>query len=162
MTEAVLEKVTALAKIEYPPAAVEEEVDNLIRELERRLLDRGLTLQGYLEAEGKSMEELRAEQRPAAEERIKRSLVLQEIIKREGIEVTEEEISGEVETIAELYGSNADDVRKALSTEGSRRSLESRLLVQKAIDRLIEIATSDESEDEAPPTPESEATNAES
>ena len=141
LTEAVLAQVMELARVEYPPAAVEEEVDKLIQEFERRLLDRGLSLQGYLEAEGKTLDELRTEQRPIAEERIKRSLVLRTVIEREGIQVSPEEISAEVEALAGLYGSNAEEARKMLTSEASRRSLESRLLVRKAIDRLIEIAT---------------------
>ena len=146
LTEAVLEKVTALAKVEYPPAAVEEEVDHLIQELERHLADRGQTLQSYLEAEGKTLDELRAEQRPVAEKRIKRSLVLREVIQREGIEVSAEEIAAEIDAMAELYGSSAEEARRQLSTEASRRSIRSRLLTRKAIDRLIEIATQEKTE----------------
>lgn len=146
LTEAVLEKVTALAKVEYPPAAVEEEVDHLIQELERHLADRGQTLQSYLEAEGKTLDELRAEQRPVAEKRIKRSLVLREVIQREGIEVSAEEIAAEIDAMAELYGSSAEEARRQLSTEASRRSIRSRLLTRKAIDRLIKIATQGKTE----------------
>jgi len=144
LTEAVLEKVTALAKVEYPPAVVEEEVDRIIQEFERRLADQGQTLQSYLESEGKTLEELRAEQRPTAEERIKRSLILREVIEREGIQVSPEEIAAEINSMAELYGSSANEAHRQLSTEASRRSIRTRLLTQKAIDRLIEIATSNE------------------
>ena len=144
LTEAVLEQVTALAKVAYPPAAVEEEVDRIIQDLERHLADRGQTLQSYLEAQGKSLEELRAEQRPTAEERVKRALVLREVIEREGIEVSAEEIDAEIDAMAAVYGANADEARRQLSTEASRRSIRSRLLTRKAIDRLIEIATQPE------------------
>jgi trigger factor len=141
LAETVLTKVTEMATVEYPRVALEHETDHLTAELEGLLRDRGLTLDNYLLIEGLTRDQLRERQRPDAERRLTRSIVLSEVVRREGIEVSDEEIDEEIETIAALYGANAAQVRASLSTDESRRSIRSRLLAQKAIDRLVAIAT---------------------
>lgn len=141
LTDAVMTQVMDMATVEYPAVAVEKEIDQLIDELKERLAGRNLTLDNYLMIESLTMDQLREQQRPHAEERLQRSAVLSEVVRREGIEVSREEIDAEIETIAAMYGSSVDQARTALSTEESRRTLRSRVLAQKAIDRLTEIAT---------------------
>jgi trigger factor len=159
VAEKALTEVMELAAIEYPNAALEEEIDRVIADLEARLRDQGLTLNNYLVMQGLTQDQLREQQRADAERRLKRSIVLTEVVEREGIEVSEEEIEEEIDSLAEMYGARAEQARASLSSEESRRSLHSRLLARKAIDRLVEIATRDE-EDDMAELPEEESDEA--
>lgn len=147
LAEAVLAQVLELATVEYPDAALQDEIDDLIAGLEARLKDQGLTLDNYLVMQGLTQDQLREQQRADAERRLKRGSVLGEVVQREGIQVSDEEIGEEIETIAEMYGARSAEARATLSSEKSRRSLHSRLLARKALDRLMEIATRDEKTD---------------
>ncbi len=146
LSETVLSKVMELATVEYPQVALEHEIDHLVADLEARLRDQGLTLDNYLLMQGLTRDQLREEQRAAAERRLKRSVVLTKVVECEGIEVTDDEIDAEIDSIAEMYGARAEEARASLSRKESRESIRSRLLAQKAIDRLVEIATRDEKE----------------
>ncbi|MBS1252301.1 MAG: Trigger factor [Anaerolineales bacterium] len=141
LAESVMQQLMDTATVQYPAQALEDEIDRVMADLEARLKDRGLTLENLLLMEGLTERQLRVEQRPKAEERIRRGAILSEVVKREGLEVSEAEIDGEIETIAEMYSAQAAQVRTSLSSEESRRSLRSRLLAEKAIDHLIEMAT---------------------
>lgn len=139
--EAVMEQVMDMATVEYPSEALEDEIDRLLTDLEARLKDRGLTLDNYMLMEGLTEDELREQNRSEAEVRLKRSAVLSEVVDREDIEVSEAEVDEEVEYIAGMYGAQAAQARTSLSSAESRRSLRSRLLAQKAVGHLVEIAT---------------------
>lgn len=141
LAETVMARVLEMAKVEYPVVVLEREIEDLAADFETRLKDRGLALDNYLVMKGLTRDQLRDQQRADAERRLKRGLVLAEVVMQEGIEVSDEEIDAEIETIAGMYGVRALEARASLSSEGSRQSLRSRLLAQKAIDRLVEIAT---------------------
>ncbi len=149
LAETVLEQVTAMATFEYPSEALEDEIDLMISELETRAEDRGLSLENYMLLQGVTEDELRDEYRGEAESRLKRRAVLTEVVQREGVEVSDEEIDKEIDTIAGMYGARASEVRSSLSTLESRNSLGSRLLAQKALDYLVAVATG-EAEDGEP------------
>ena len=62
-------------------------------------IEGGEALERYLAAIGKTEEEVRAELRPIAELRLRRSLVLSKVAEAENIEVTDEEVEAEIETL---------------------------------------------------------------
>ncbi len=71
---------------------------------------------------------------PDAEQRVKRRLVLDEVIKKEEITVTPEE----VESLFRAYAQMGQNLSR---TEGQIRALAESLLHEKAITRLVELAT---------------------
>lgn len=144
LAEEVLAAVMAQARVEFPPPMVEQELDGMIADQADRLRRGGLTLKKYLEMEGKGEQDLRDEYRVQARERVRRALVLGKVVELEEIELESGEIEEQAEAIAQRFGERAEEARVALATEESRRSLTSQLLGQKALRRLVEIATSGE------------------
>ncbi|MFQ6058968.1 MAG: trigger factor [Anaerolineae bacterium] len=141
LSEEVLAAVMAQARVEFPPPLVERELDQMVADLADRLKGRGLTLEKYLEMEGRSEQALREELRIEARERVKRALVLGKVVELEGIQVEPGEVEEEAESIAQRFGERAEAAREVLASAESQRSLTSRLLAQKALRRLVEIAT---------------------
>lgn len=141
VAEEVLTAMTDQAKIEYPPVVLERELDSMIKDYAQAVARQGFTLPKYLEVVGKSEEELRRELRPQAEERLKKALVFGKFSEEEGIAVEEEEVGREVDEIADSYGDQAEEVKKALLSPEPQRSIRSRLFSQKALERLVEIGT---------------------
>jgi trigger factor len=148
VAEEVLTSMTEQAEIAYPPALFERELDSMIEAYTQEVARQGFTLPRYLEVVGKSEEELRRELRPQAEERLKKALVFGKFTEEEGIGVEDEEVDQEVDEIADSYGDQAEEVKKALLSPEPQRSIRSRLFSQKALERLVEIGTA---------TPEEEA-----
>jgi FKBP-type peptidyl-prolyl cis-trans isomerase (trigger factor) len=66
--------------------------------------------------------------------------VLGEVVRLEGLEVDEEEMGVRIEEISALWGIRADEVRASLNSDQGRQSVRSRLLGNKAVQRLVAIA----------------------
>jgi len=115
----VLEAVFQEAKIEYPPMLLDDEVDGILEDREKRLQREGLSLSDYLAMRGQSEEEYREEVRPLAEDRLRYALLLGKIVKLEGLNVSPEEERPEGEA-------------PAMPREA--------FLARKALQRLVDIA----------------------
>jgi trigger factor len=100
-----------------------------------------ISLKDYLRNRRKTEEELKEELRPIATKRVTQSLVLAKVVEAEGIEVTDEEIDGEVEALAQGAGEQGEELRKFFNSPAARRSLEERLLSIKTVKRLVELAS---------------------
>ncbi|MCL6431718.1 MAG: trigger factor [Anaerolineae bacterium] len=156
VAQRVLEAVIEQSRLEYPNQAVEREIDYLIRQRERRLQRQGFTLEGYLSLAHKSLAQLRDELRPEAEERLRHELVLDEVARAEGIEVSPEEVHQAVGEIAASYGERADEMRRQLMREDVLGAIVADLRGRKALARLVEIVagraqSKDEGTDAAAP-----------
>lgn len=137
----VLDKLVEQARVEYPPVMLERELDDLMASMDRELrAENRLTLDDFLKLQGKTRSAYREELRPRAERRLKRGLVLAEVVRREGLEVSVDEIKKEIEAMSEPLGEQGGRFRELLSTPTQQRRIESDLLTSKAIERLIQIA----------------------
>ncbi len=136
----VVDQLLETTQIEFPPLIVEEELDAMLERTDNRLRDQNLNLEEYLKVLDKTRDEYRAELRPTAEARIRRSLLLSRLVELEQLGVDASEVDAEIETIGAAYGQRASDVRGALSREPSKRRVELELLTRKALDRLVSIA----------------------
>jgi trigger factor len=129
------------ATVEYPPVLVEREVDRLLREQSGSNQRDPHALERYLQRMGRTEEELRLELRPAAIERVTRSLMLTEVAEVENIDVSDAEVDEEVEGMASGAGERAAEVRKLFEGEDSRDAIRRSLLARKTLDRLVSIAS---------------------
>jgi len=103
-------------KVEIPQSVVEEETNYSIERLEAQAKSLNLTLENYLKAVKKTLEEVKSEYSKKAAESIKLDLILLEIAKTEKIDTTKEE----VQEIAKA-GGVPDSQLKQLKTVIDRR-----------------------------------------
>ena len=140
----VLNQLVEQTTVQYPPALLETEVDDLIEDLDSRLREQRLTLEDYLKIEGKTKEQLREEFKPRAEQRLKRALVLGRIVEAEKVEVQPEEVVEQIEQSSALWGEQAPRVRDYLASDKGRQSLVVDMLTTKALERITTIAKGEE------------------
>src|SRR5207249_468932 len=100
----------------------------------------GQDLERYLEMLKRSAEELQEELRPAATERVRRSLALTKLADEEQIKVQPAEVDEEIEKIVASSGRQAQQMRGLFSTADARSAIERSILTRKTLDRLSEIA----------------------
>lgn len=139
------------ASLEYPPVMVEREVDRLLRDqsgVGQIAAGKGAggtreQLERYLERIGRSEEDVRAELRPIAEQRVLRSLVLSQLAEAEDILVDDSEIEAEIDRLTSGAGDQADEVRRLFSSDNTKESLRRSLTTRKTLDRLVAIASGD-------------------
>jgi trigger factor len=99
-----------------------------------------LNIDEYIRLNNLTREQVRVDFREAAERSLMRALILGQIIKEEELSVTDEEIEDEISTMMLSFGAQAAMARQFLSSPEMQRSISSRLLAEKASNRLIEIA----------------------
>ncbi|HUC37381.1 MAG TPA: trigger factor [Acidimicrobiales bacterium] len=133
-----LEALIALVEDDPPEALVDEETKERLHDLGHRLEARRMTLDQFLEASGRSREELLAEIRSEAVRDVLADLALRALADAEGIEVSDEELDRAVEEIAEEAGQSKADVRSRLDRSGRLAAVRSGRRKAKALSWLLE------------------------
>jgi trigger factor len=134
--EALLDQVLKLVEADLPESMIEREVDAMLNQTAMRLQQQGLDIRKLFTAD--VIPQLRDRSRPEAIERIKRSLALQEIGKRESIQVTPEEINSRVTEMMQQYSQEQD-----IDPDRVAAVVENELLTEKIIDWLLEHSSVD-------------------
>ena len=111
---AVMEKLVDDHDFPLPEVLVEREVDNMVNDLAAQVGQSGSTLDDYLQEQGKTADELRESYRADAAQRVKGTLVIEEIARAEGINATPADIAEELSALSRQYGQPVDRIRKAL------------------------------------------------
>jgi trigger factor len=134
--EAVLE---AAERIEYPPQAVERELDLIMDRMERSLASSGMELDTYLQLVGQTRETYRQDLRDSAEDRLRKRLVLKEVARQESLEAGSEDVDAEIERVLETMGDDAEGMREVLDSPAGRESLASDLVMARAQELMTKI-----------------------
>ncbi len=130
--DALIEKVQA----DIPEQMYVAETENFVRDYDNRLRMQGLDLKTYFQYTGMNLDSLREQMRPQAEKQVKLRLALETIAELEKIQVTDEDIDGEIKRIAESYNMEADKVREMIPVD----SVAADMKVKKAMDLVKEKA----------------------
>jgi trigger factor len=139
--EQVLDAIAERAQIEYAPALVEHELDDLAADLERRIeRDLRMSLPDYLKVRGQTKEQLREELRPRAEKRLRRGLVLEEIGRREAITVAEDQLREELNHLVTHFGDQAESARSTFEEPAMLEMIARGLRERNTLARLVAIA----------------------
>ncbi len=136
--DAVIKAVCENVKVEIPSGMIENETEDMLKNIESRLSYQGLKLDQYLQMMGKTAEEVKKEYEPQAIEAIKSRLMLEAVIKAEKIEATEDEIVAKVKEMATSYG-KADD-EEFMKNENVRKYIKSGIESEKALEFLVKNA----------------------
>ena len=150
--EEVVDLLLATAELDYPEVLVEREIDRLVDEQSQHAAHEREDFERWLEAIGRTEDEVRDALREQADLIVRRGLVLAEFAVREEIAATDEELNERVDELVEQASAGATDlerraqVRAMFDTEQMRASMGERLVTERALERLIEIASQQDEE----------------
>jgi trigger factor len=138
----VITKIVNDTDLEVPEVLIQREIEYLGRNYEQRLRQQGFTGKEYDELINNLVNQYKESARPQAEFNVKTELVLDAIIKKEGINVSEDEIKEEVDKIAQSYKIEEDRLEgfKDSIMNSSKGYIEETLQKRKVIDMLVENA----------------------
>ena len=139
MKDKALEKVVEINKIEPPKVMVDDEIDNMIREMEMQLSQSGLNFDMYLSMLGRDINQLKGEMTEDAKKRVEMKMVVRAITEIEKIEATDEDIENEISALAKQYGLEVEKARELLGEE-NREFLAKDVKMKKAIDLVFDNA----------------------
>lgn len=132
-----IQKIIDKSTMELPEAMIETQCENMVNEFAQRLAQSGLSVEQYMQFSGLTLDKLKEQVRPEAETRLKSSLVLEQIVKEENIEVTDAEVDAEVEKMAAQYGMEADKLKEYMG-DAEKESMKRDLAVTKAVELIME------------------------
>jgi trigger factor len=145
--EAAVDAVVGEARLEVPPELVHEKAHEMWHRTARRLSAQGIEPTRYLELSGKTEEELVKEAEGDAEVALKREAVLAAIVKREGIEVSDEEVEEALRQAVQPQGGASAPSEKQLKralkrarSRGAEEALREDIALRKAVDVVVEHA----------------------
>lgn len=138
LRDMAIQRLLEITEIDVPVVMVEERIDNFVEDMNARLQQQGLDIDKYLEYTGKDMKAMREEYRETALRAIKTELALLEVAKREDIEVEEADIEKEIAGAALATNSEPTVIRERLMETGQYESLVFSILINKAIDFLVD------------------------
>ena len=140
--ERVLEKLLELVEVPVPEKLLEDEIDTRKHNLEHHQLGQmGLTLDKYLEIQGKTAEEFETETREAAIKGIKTQFVLDELVNKEKLNVNQEELTEHLMRRAAGSGMSPDQFAQAVVEGGQVPMLVGEVARGKALAVVVEAAT---------------------
>ena len=102
---------------EIPAPMFDAETENMVRDYDTRLRQNGLDLNTYFQYTGLTLETLREQMRPQAEQQVKVRLALEKIAELEALTVTDEELEAEYANISNAYNIPLEEVKKMINAE---------------------------------------------
>jgi trigger factor len=133
----LMKQLAARVSFEVPQSLIERETDRRLEDFAGRLVDQGIDPRKA----GLDWKAFRDAQRDPAREAVASALVLDEVARREHLEVTNAEVDEEIERYAERTGRTPAAVRAALEKEGGLSRIYMGLRREKSIDFLMARAT---------------------
>jgi trigger factor len=122
---------------EVPTSMIEREVDRRLEEFARRLIDQKIDPRQA----GIDWNAFRESQREVAREAVAAALVLDEVTRREQLDVSDQEVEREIERYAERTGRTPAALRATLEKEGGLSRIQAGLRREKSIDFVMTRAT---------------------
>ena len=146
----VLDKLADLVTAVIPECMIEKKMDEDVQDFAYRLQMQGLDLKTYLKYTGSDEKTFREQYKDQAEKQVKLDLALEEIIKKEKLEVSDADLEEEYAQYAKAYNMDVEQIKKAIPAE----NIKPELLQRKAVDFVIENASFTEKKPAAKKTAE--------
>lgn len=131
----MLDTIVDNTKFDVPEKMVDNEADRMIKGMEQQLAYQGATLADYATYLGKTVDEIKADQRIMAERQTKGRLVLEKLLRSENIDINETDIDAKLTEIATEQNTSLEQYKKNIGNDGINR-IANELLMKKLLDFL--------------------------
>jgi trigger factor len=139
-----VEDVLAESELNYPPAAVDSEIEDTVANFKEQVTRSGWKWEDYLQLQGETEASLGEQMREGAEERVKRGLVIRQFISEEMIDVEAADIDAMVEKRLDSFGEDEelrDRIRSFFTQGEGLATMSNEILVEKTQERIEAIVT---------------------
>ena len=134
--EELMDGISKNTDVDIPEEMVEEEIDRLMDRAEENLKYQGISLDLYYQFTKTTESDMRKQLEPEAFKNVMYRLILEEVMKLEKIEVTDEELETEIKKIMDEFKVSREDIAKEY---GSLDNMKYELQVKKTFERLSEL-----------------------
>lgn len=132
----VIDKIIENATMDIPEPMIDTQVRQMADEFSQRIQSQGLTVEQYFQFTGMDSKKFIETLKPQAVKRIESRLVLEAIVKAEGINPTEEEVNAEIKEMATMYKMEVEKLSELIG-EKEKEQIIMDIAVQKAVDFVV-------------------------
>jgi len=137
--QAVIEAIIADSKMDIPEPMIATQQRQMVQDFAQKVQAQGLSMDQYMQFTGTNVQMLLEQIKPQALTKIQSRLVLEAIVKAEGIETTEEEFMSDIKEMAETYNMEVQKALDYLGENGKKQVMED-IAIRKAVDFVVENA----------------------
>lgn len=137
----LMEQVVAASEVEVPASMVDTELENSWRNLAQQYRVSPEQMDQLLAMQGQTRDAIFADWRPSAIERLKRSLLVQKMIEKEGIEVTEEDAEAQIREDATERNSDPEQILEYYKKNGMISYVQQEIAERRMFDTVLEAST---------------------
>ncbi len=136
MENIIVEKVVENATFEIPEAMIEAQMDRQVNEFAQRLQYQGLSIDQYVGYLGTTVEQFRENFRDQAVKNISSSLVIEAVMKKEGIVTGPEEFELNLVDMAKKYNMELDKLKELIS-DAELENMKNDMAMSKTVEMLV-------------------------
>ena len=111
---ALVEKIVENSKVKVPNDMIEAQLDAIIHDLSYRLMYQGMSLEQYAEMMQTTVDKIRQDKKADAEKAVRTRLVLEEIIEKENLKISEQDVDNRIRELAQNTNKTFEDFKKTL------------------------------------------------
>lgn len=143
MRNSAIEMLIGKYDFEIPPTLIDSQAKNLLDNFAQDLQQRGADL---TKVDKEFVQMAYTQMQAQAERDVRGALLLEKIADLENIEISDEDLSGELKKMAEYYRTTEDEVRKSMESQNGLESVRNNLRTRRAIEALVSNAKVTEGE----------------
>ena len=137
--EAVVDAIIEGAKMDIPEPMIQNTVAQMAEDFAQRIQAQGLSIEQYFQFTGMNANTFMENLKPQALKRIQSRLVLEAVVKAEGLTASDEEVDKEIANMAEMYQMEVDKLM-GLIGEDEKKAMAEDVAVQKALELVVNAA----------------------
>ncbi|NLJ75264.1 MAG: trigger factor [Firmicutes bacterium] len=149
----LLQQIAESSQVEIPQSMIEHQAEHLVQNFFQSMMYQGIDEERYLELTGMTKEELRSEFEPQALTQITNDLILAAVAEKEGITISDEELSSKIDEYVAESSYSEEETRKYW--ESQKHNLKISLEREKTMNfiveqsKITEVAAGESSQEEA-------------
>ncbi|OQY36510.1 MAG: hypothetical protein B6229_09895 [Spirochaetaceae bacterium 4572_7] len=140
-TDNLLLKIVENSKIDLPESMISAELDNRWNNFmqQSRMTEENLDM--FLQLQGQTKDGLRDSWKDDAAKTVKSQILLEKILEKEDIKVSDKDIENELNTQAEMYKMPYDEIKETFEKNGMMEYLKKDIKTKKLIKDLLKTAS---------------------
>ena len=108
----LLKEIANNTEVDIPDTMINDEINHMIEHFKEHITMQGITIEQFYQFTNSSEDKLKEEYHDEALRRVKNRLIIEKIIEKEKIEVSDEEVDARLEELATKYNMTKEEVKK--------------------------------------------------
>lgn len=135
---ALVEALVKKSKVSAPEILIDDQMRALKDDVTRNAMSMGVSFEDYIKRAGETPESWEKKAREVSEQRVKGSLVLQNLALAEKITVSDDIVAAKIAELKDVY-KKSPEALKSLKDPNVKMDIRNRMMIEKTLDYLVKV-----------------------